>query len=921
MENIGRYVVLRVLGKGGMGDVYLARDPVLEREVAIKLLHADAKQAGLREEAKALARLSHPGIVVIYEIGEHEGQDFIAMEYLKGRTLRQILHTGAQRGELVAICAQVASAIAASHRAGILHRDIKPENIIIGDAGRVKVVDFGIARRLGTSREFPAYARLESASGVMEELRRTLPPDLGTATIVNVNTQLFGTPAYMAPEVLLGGASTAESDVYGLGVVMFECVAGGRPYDGTTVVEVMAQMIEQPVASLQDPLGPIIARSLASDPAHRPRIDEVTAALTAPPRTGTEVGVPSPFAVSTSPRLLPHVEEPPAPPPSPPPAPPLPPSPPPALAPLPPPPRRFPVIAAALLGTGAIALGVWLAAKHSSPPPSEPIVVRPNLVNATVAITPITATVPTYGQEPPHPLALADVLSQLLGQVEGAHITAQTIPPTPDVVAAARAQGATYVLGGTITEDGEQLRAQLTLKSTASGATTATIDVARPAGHTAPLLDAVAAAVARDLAPDARLNLAPNRMRAEQLARAGTAEVEAGRFTNARPYLEQAVDADPTYGAAWYSLVLVLGWMDASDEILSDALQHALATAAPGPQQQMMRGIAAFLDGDYASARAALEPLEAVAGGHPGDPVNRRELLYYLGEANWHDGRHAAAFAYFERALAADARFKPPTVHAYQYALARRDLERARYYVGLAGEQPGWVEFAAGHYTELAASGAPMFKLAAQLVLRQPLSPDLASRAVGPSLDAVGLRVALDVRDGNLSAARAEIAAAWPHVLALRDAHQLSGGTYLVLEDLGETLLAANMTSEARALVSLLASQSERRPVRGYHRLAALLTAATGDPSLLPASGLSERNAQLAAAARAETSGDRAGAVAILAPLVADPTFSWDYPERAALLRNLRALHRTRDAAALCADTLKPALYRNALLALQYLCR
>src|SRR4051812_15401957 len=125
-----------------MGRVYLARDPSLERDVALKVLHREAKQAGLREGAKGPAALNHPSIVTVYEIGEQDGQDFIAMEYLPGRSLRHLINEpdlAVRRGQLLAICSKVAVALAAAHRAGILHRDIKPENIIVSAAGDVKV--------------------------------------------------------------------------------------------------------------------------------------------------------------------------------------------------------------------------------------------------------------------------------------------------------------------------------------------------------------------------------------------------------------------------------------------------------------------------------------------------------------------------------------------------------------------------------------------------------------------------------------------------------------------------------------------------------------------------------------------------------------------------------------------------------------
>src|SRR5262245_12307109 len=240
-----------------MGRVFLARDPSLERLVALKLLHAEASQRDLRarfhDEAKMLAALSHPGIVMIFEIGEHDGQDFIAMEYLAGRSLRELLQPEhrAQRVDLVAICAKVAVALGAAHTAGILHRDVKPENVVVMDGGDVKVVDFGISRRLNAAEPRRSHHRFETpieqrVEELVEAFAITMPLTTPPrATVITAGTQtVFGTPGYMAPEVLVGGESSASSDVYSLGVMLYECVAGRPPYEGRSLVEVMARAID-----------------------------------------------------------------------------------------------------------------------------------------------------------------------------------------------------------------------------------------------------------------------------------------------------------------------------------------------------------------------------------------------------------------------------------------------------------------------------------------------------------------------------------------------------------------------------------------------------------------------------------------------------------------------------------------------------
>ncbi|HSN25235.1 MAG TPA: serine/threonine-protein kinase, partial [Kofleriaceae bacterium] len=277
METIGRYRVKRQLGRGGMGDVYLAHDPSLERDVAIKLLHKESLR-GLRDEARVLAALRHPAIVTIYEIGEHDGQDFIAMEYLPGRTLRDVMNAGAPRAELLAIVARVAAALEAAHAAGILHRDINPENVIVLDGGEVKVVDFGVSRRLDATKR-----RAATASEVAQLLLAEI--DLTPDTVVEAGTvTVFGTPAYMAPEVLFGQPSTREADVYSLGVVLHEILVKKRPHDATTLVEMIAQILDEAPPRVPDPIGDLVEAMLARDPAKRPTLAQVIARLEPPKR-------------------------------------------------------------------------------------------------------------------------------------------------------------------------------------------------------------------------------------------------------------------------------------------------------------------------------------------------------------------------------------------------------------------------------------------------------------------------------------------------------------------------------------------------------------------------------------------------------------------------------------------------------------
>lgn len=242
---IDRYRVIRQLGRGGMGVVYLAEDPRLERHVALKLLplhlHADPRaERLLLDEARAACALDHPHIATIYEVGQaQDGRPFIAMAYYDGETLREQLARGAATEEdALRIAAQIADGLAAAHANGIVHRDIKPENILITRDGRVKILDFGLARM-----------EADAAPGVVR-----------------------GTVAYMSPEHVRGETVDARSDVWSLGVVLYELLAGVRPFSGDERVVLRAIVEDRPApipASLAPALARIVERCLRPQPADR----------------------------------------------------------------------------------------------------------------------------------------------------------------------------------------------------------------------------------------------------------------------------------------------------------------------------------------------------------------------------------------------------------------------------------------------------------------------------------------------------------------------------------------------------------------------------------------------------------------------------------------------------------------------------
>lgn len=231
---LGRYEIRSSLGAGGMGEIYLAWDMQLERTVALKILPAEVAfdQKRMRrfiQEAKAASALNHPNILTIYEIGQEGSAHFIATEFIDGETLRTSLasNTRMEMGGVLDIATQVASALAAAHAAGIVHRDIKPENIMLRRDGYVKVVDFGLAKLTAKSSARPTV-------------------DSDPSTLIKTEPGVvMGTAQYMSPEQARGLTLDARSDIFSIGVVLYEMVAGRRPFEGATISDMIVSILER----------------------------------------------------------------------------------------------------------------------------------------------------------------------------------------------------------------------------------------------------------------------------------------------------------------------------------------------------------------------------------------------------------------------------------------------------------------------------------------------------------------------------------------------------------------------------------------------------------------------------------------------------------------------------------------------------
>jgi tetratricopeptide (TPR) repeat protein len=286
-RTLGPYEIVARIGAGGMGEVYRARDPRLGRDVAVKVVAADAQASGpldawLLNEARQASALSHAHICHIYDVGETEGRTWVAMELVPGSTLAdRIALGGLPADSVVRIGRQIASALAHAHDHGIIHRDLKAANIVLTHGGDAKVLDFGLAKRVGPA-ELHDVTRPRSGLGDDDSLAGTLP--------------------YMAPELLRGGAATERSDLWALGVLLYEMLCGRRPFEGRTGFELSSAILNDPVPALPDTvpasLEHAVRRCLEREPGARyQHAAEVCAALDAGvPRTASSPAIALPAA-------------------------------------------------------------------------------------------------------------------------------------------------------------------------------------------------------------------------------------------------------------------------------------------------------------------------------------------------------------------------------------------------------------------------------------------------------------------------------------------------------------------------------------------------------------------------------------------------------------------------------------------------
>jgi serine/threonine protein kinase len=261
-KTLGHYRVVQELGRGGMGEVYLADDISLDRKVALKFL-PDAftgdheRMARFEREAKLLASLNHPNIAAIYGLEQAEGKRFIVMELVEGETLAQRISKGSLPvEEALGLCRQIAEGLEAAHEKGVIHRDLKPANVMITEGDKVKILDFGLAKALADETQ-----RVNSSQ---------------SPTLTEAMTRpgvILGTAAYMSPEQAKGKTVDKRADIWAFGCILYECLTGKRVFEGETVTETLAAILtrETEWERVAAKVRPLLRRCLERDPKKRLR--------------------------------------------------------------------------------------------------------------------------------------------------------------------------------------------------------------------------------------------------------------------------------------------------------------------------------------------------------------------------------------------------------------------------------------------------------------------------------------------------------------------------------------------------------------------------------------------------------------------------------------------------------------------------
>ena len=612
--SIGSYEIVSLLGSGGMGEVYRARDTRLHRSVAIKVLRGDVDRVArerFEREAVAASALNHPHILTVHDVGESDGHPYLVTEFVDGGTLAEWIQSAPRsRREILELLSGVADGLAVAHDAGILHRDIKPHNILVMRSGHAKLADFGLAR-LTTDAAV-------SGESVTTTYLRTEPG------------LVVGTIAYMSPEQVSGQRLDARSDIFSFGIVLYELLTGRRPFQGPSAVAVMHAIASEPAPPLPgdvpDGLRTVVERALDKDPARRYQTMRDLAADVRRAMHPTAAGVAA---------LMPQ--------------------------------RRWRLVGIA--SAAVLAIIVWLVVATGGLPGS-----RGGAAVQSLAVLPLKP-LHQQGDDGQLGLGLADTIIMRLGQIDGITVrptsaVRQYAAPETNALEAARALKVDTVLDGSIQRSADRLRVSMALMRVSDGSTlwTQTFDTAF--ADIFAVEDEIANGVVAQLRP--RLNEADR----QRLARHFTASPEAyeyylkgvatfsttgaasanvvGNVPAGLELLERAVAIDPTYALAYAQLALGHAWRAAieGDEAAEVRAREALARAdALDPRLAESHVARARLLNSPSGGYQLVPAFEALRAAQAINPnVGHYDMGELLGEA----GLLEPALRYLRRAIDID---------------------------------------------------------------------------------------------------------------------------------------------------------------------------------------------------------------------------------------------------------------------------
>ena len=642
-ETLGPYTLLRKIGAGGMGEVYLARDPRLEREVALKQLPADLRadperrQRFLRE-ARAAAKLSHPNITAIHEVGEAEGHDYIAFEYVEGETLAEVV-SGRRLtlAELIDLALPLADALAYAHERGVIHRDLKAANVMVTPRGHPKLLDFGLAK-----------LAQEEGTGPKRK-----------STTLTMEGAIFGTPQSMSPEQALGRSVDERSDVFSFGSLLYEMAAGRAAFEGETVMEIMDAVIHREPdeltrlrPDLPAEFAAIVARAMRKEPSERyPSIVGLVADL-------------KHFKRKTESGLVPVARA-----------------------------RRPWLPAALLVGVALVAGLAWVLGVGDDANATDPAPVGHRSI-AVMGFELIGGNGAPDAGSSNLDRALTSLVTTALAEAGGIDVASsskvvaclrgagqsQGAAFDPGVAAeAARAAQVDLMVVGQVLRRASRLVLTAELVDVASGNA---LDSLRREVDSEEDLFVLAEGLAADVCE--RLGLAAAGAERIDLQRdltdsteayykfvAGEMAINEARFVEARRLLEQAIEIDPSFAFAYIRLGIATEWEGdpvASRAAYEGALEHA--DRLPERWRRLVEAVLSYSRGNMDDALARVEQL--IAEGH-----EMPEVYNTHGELLTHSTRHrdpARARASFLRALEIDPNFQLVLYHVVLHSLELGDV-------------------------------------------------------------------------------------------------------------------------------------------------------------------------------------------------------------------------------------------------------